>query len=106
MNDRDTKQRLPIDLVLKNGEYAHIKTSTKLLVGHSNGEPVAEKTKFGWVIMSPHGIDFEQADFDSLCRLDVLGLENNRENDQTVVYVDFKEQLARSSFSYYEVNLP
>ena len=65
--------------------------------------------------MSP-GIDFDrgtvfltqtsQADFDSLCRLDVLGLADTTENDQIVVYEDFKEQFVRSLSGYYEVNMP
>ena len=115
MDDRDTKQQLPVHLVSGNGEYARIKTSTKPLVGRGDGEPVAEKTKFGWVIMSP-GIDFDrgtmlmtqtsQSDFENLCRLDVLGLADSMENDQNVVYDDFKERLVRNSSGYYEVNLP
>ena len=115
MDDHDIKQQLPIHLILGNGEYARIKTSTKPLVGRGDGEPVAEKTKFGWVIMSL-GIDFDrgtmlltqtsQSEFESLCRLDVLGLADTMENDQNVVYDDFKEQLVRNPSGYYEVNLP
>ena len=47
------------------------------------GEPVAEQTKFGWSIMSP-GAEFDKgtmlftqtsrADFEDLCRLNILGL--------------------------------
>ena len=36
-----------------------------------------------------------QADFETLCRLDVLGLADTLENDQDTVYQDFKEQLVR-----------
>ena len=90
IDDCDTNDRLPIHLVLGNGEYARIKTSTKPVIGGDN-EPVAEKTKLGWFIMSP-GIDFDRntmlltqtahSDFESLCRLDVLGLADTIENDQ------------------------
>jgi hypothetical protein len=52
IDDPDTKEKLPIHLVLGNGEYARIKTSTKPLIG-GDYEPVAEKTKFDWFIMSP-----------------------------------------------------
>jgi hypothetical protein len=99
IDDFDTKDRLPIHLVLGNGEYARIKTSTKSVIGGDH-EPVAEKTKLGWFIMSP-GIDFDRGtmlltqtahlDFKSLGRLDVLGLADTMENDQNAVYDDFKE---------------
>jgi hypothetical protein len=100
--------------VLGNGEYARIKTSTKPVIGGDH-EPVAEKTKLGWFIMSP-GIDFDRStmlltqtahsDFESLCRLDVLGLADTMENDQNAVCDDFKEQLVRNPASWYETNLP
>ena len=114
IDDSDTKNHLPIHLVLGNGEYARIKTSTKPLIG-GDCEPVAEKTKFGWFIMSP-GIDFDRntmlltqtahSDFESLCRLDVLGLADTTENDQNVVYEDFKEQLTRDPDGWYETDMP
>ena len=87
-------------IILGSGEYARIKTSTKPRIG-GNGEPVAEQTKLGWFIMSP-GAEFDkgtmlltqtsQADFENLCRLDVLRLADTPENDQDAVYQDFKEQ--------------
>lgn len=36
-----------------------------------------------------------QSDFENLCRLDVLGLADTLENDQSAVYDEFKEQLVR-----------
>ena len=103
MDDSDTKQQLPVHIILSSGEYTRVKTDTKPLVG-GDGEPVAERTKLGWFIMSP-GAEFNkgtmlltqtsQADFETLCRLDVLGLADIPENDQDAVYQDFKEQLVR-----------
>ena len=93
MNDQDTKQRLPIHLTLKNGEYSRIKTSTKPLVGREDGgEGGGGKTKLAWFMMSP-GIDFDhspvlltqtsQSDFENLCRLDVLDfVENKRKRSE------------------------
>ena len=93
MDDTDTKPQLPIHIVLGNREYARIKTSTKPLVGKEL-EPIGEKTKLGWFIMSP-GVEFDnkamlltqssQADFENLCRLDVLGLADTSGNDQVAV---------------------
>jgi hypothetical protein len=115
IDELDTKKKLPIHLVLGNGEYARIKMSTKPLIG-GKCKPVAEKTKLGWFIMSP-GIDFDSStmlltqtvhwDFENLCRLDVLGLADlMMENDQSVVYEYFKEQLLRDPEGWYEANLP
>ena len=73
------------------------------------------KTKLGWFIMSPW-VEFDkntmlltqtsQADFENLCRLDVLGLADSSENDQDAVYDDFKENLMRNQAGWYETNLP
>ena len=104
MDDKDTKDKLPIHVILGISEYARIKTRSKPLVG-GPGEPVAEQTKFGRSIMSP-GAEFDKgtmlftqtsrADFEDLCRLDILGLADTPENQGTV-YEDFKEQLERDS---------
>ena len=104
MIDTDTKSQLPTHVILGSGDYARIKTPTKPLIGR-DGEPVAEKTKFGWTILSP-GVEFDrkkmmltqtsQVDFDQLCRLDVLGLADSSENNQTSVHTEFQEQLERN----------
>ena len=51
ITDRDTKEQLPIHVVLGSGEYAQVKTETKPQIGQ-DGEPVAKKTKLGWFIES------------------------------------------------------
>ena len=114
ITDRDTKDQLPIHVVLGSGEYARVKTETKPQIGQ-DGEPVAEKTKLGWFIMSP-GSEFDhntmlltqtsQSDYEDLCRLDILGLADTPEHDQTMVHAEFKEQLQRSSEGWYETGLP
>ena len=52
MDDMDTKQELPIHVILGASEYARLKTSSVPRDGNP-GEPVAELTSFGWTIMSP-----------------------------------------------------
>ena len=114
ITDQDTKDQLPIHVVLGSGEYARVKTETKPQIGQ-DGEPVAEKTKLGWFIMSP-GSEFDhntmlltqtsQSDYEDLCRLDILGLADTPEHDQSIVHVEFKEQLERSPEGWYETGLP
>ena len=94
ITDCDTKERLPIHVVLGSGEYVRVKTETKPQIGQ-DGEPVAEKTKLEWFIMSP-GSEFDhntmllmqtsQSDYEELCRLDVLGLADTPEHDQSMVH--------------------
>ncbi|XP_046864614.1 uncharacterized protein LOC124459130, partial [Xenia sp. Carnegie-2017] len=47
-----------------------------------------------------------QKDYEDLCRLDVLGLADTAEHDQSMVYNEFKEQLTRSPEGWYETGLP
>ena len=113
IEDLDSKEQLPVHMVLGSGEYARIKTETKPHISR-DGEPIAEKTKLGWFIMPP-GQEFDhnrmmltqtsQTDYEELCRLDVLGLADSSEHDQLAVYCEFKEQLVRNE-GWYETGLP
>ena len=114
MNDQDEKSRLPVHLILGAGEYAKVKTESTPKIGEP-GEPVAELTKFGWIIMSPgKELDMTKmlltqtshADYEELCRLDVLGLSDTPTNDQKNVYTEFQEQLTRDKEGWYETGLP
>jgi hypothetical protein len=114
IHDDDAKPQLPVHVVLGGGEYARIKTENCPRVG-KEGEPIAELTKLGWFIMSP-GQEFDhnnmmltqtsQSDHEELCRLDVLGLSDTAEHDQSEVYREFKEQLQRSPEGWYTTSLP
>lgn len=75
----------------------------------------AEKTKFAWNILAQgKEIDYSamlfaqtsQRDYEDLCRLDVLGLADKPEYDQSSVYSEFQEQLTRSNEGWYETGLP
>lgn len=44
--------------------------------------------------------------YEKLCRLDVLGLEDSLNDDQGEVQKEFHEQLQRSPEGWYETNLP
>ena len=114
IEDHDKKSKLPVHVILGSGDYSRVKTETKPRVG-MDMEPVAELTQLGWFLMSP-GKEFDrktmlltqtnQSDYEQLCRLDVLGLEDAPEHDQRVVYNEFKEQLTRDPEGWYETGLP
>ena len=111
--DNDPKPFLPVHVILGASDYAAIKTAEPARVGEL-GEPVAEKTKFGWTLMSP-GKELDHSkmlltqtsytDYEELCRLDVLGLEDRAEHDQETVHVEFREQLVRDPNGWYETGL-
>ena len=45
------------------------------------------------------------ADYEKLCRLDILGIEDSPTGDQGEVYKEFQEQLQRNSEKWYETTL-
>ena len=102
-------------IILGAGDYAKVKTESVPKIGEP-GQPVAELTKFGWIIMSPgkESLDLtnvlltqtSHVDYEELCRLDVLGLSDTPSNDQSSVYAEFKEQLVRHEEGWYETGLP
>ncbi len=110
MNDTDTKQELPVHLILGTGEYTKIRTKTTPKIGKSV-EPVAQ---LGWTIMSP-GTEADltkmlltqttPSDYENLCKLDILGLKDSPTGDQNIVYQEFKERLVRSPDGWYETGL-
>lgn len=113
MDDVDEKEQLPVHLILGTNEYAQIKTETTPKIGKP-GEPIAELTRLGWTIMSPGSesdltnmflTQTSSADYEALCKLDVLGLQDHPAGDQDIVYEEFKEQLARNPEGWYETGL-
>ena len=115
MGDQDSKDILPVHLILGASDYPKIKTETAPRVG-ALGEPVGEKTKLGWTIMSPgKEVDLSpmfftqtsHVDYDELCKLDVLGLADAPIGDQAEVYSKFKEQsMQDAEEGRYETGLP
>ncbi|KAK3742407.1 hypothetical protein QZH41_020716, partial [Actinostola sp. cb2023] len=97
------------------GEYAKLKMNCPPKIGRP-GEPVGELTRFGWTIISSGKEPLDtstmlltqtsQADYEELCRMDVLGLADTPSNDQDNVYEEFKEQLKRDPVGWYETGLP
>lgn len=92
MDDEGTKQELPIHVILGASEYARLKTSSVPKIGNP-GEPIAELTSFGWTIMSPGAetnlssmylTRSSSTDYEELCSLDVLGLEDKPAGNQQI----------------------
>ena len=52
MEDTDRKAELPIHMVLGTSVWCNIKMRVLPRVVNP-GEPIAEQTRFGWIIMSP-----------------------------------------------------
>ena len=113
MDDEDTKPELPMHLILGASEYSRIKTQTKPKIGKA-GEPIAELTTLGWTMMSAgkevgltsaYLTRTSSADYEQLCSLDVLGLEDKADRNQQSVYEEFKEQLRQSAEGWYETGL-
>ena len=76
---------------------------------------MAEYTLFGWTVMPPGSeTDLDKMflaqtasnDYEEFYRVDVLGLEDKPNGDQSVVYEEFLEQLSRSPEGWYETGLP
>ena len=52
MNNTDEKEQLPVHIILGAGDFAKIKMEKSPRVGKI-GEPFAELTNMGWVMISP-----------------------------------------------------
>ena len=113
MDDQDEKAELPVHMIIGTNQYPKIKTKTPARIGNP-GKPIAELTKFGWIIMSPvpeqdltsmYLTQTSSGDYEQLCRLDVLGLEDQPTGDQAAIYEEFKEQLIRSDEGWYKTGL-
>jgi hypothetical protein len=110
--NEDGKQNHPIHIILGAGDIARIKASG-FIAGKSD-EPIAEKTLFGWTLMGQGtttnlgylATNTAQDDYRTLYSLDVLGLEDAREGDQTLIHEEFKEQLQRKDDGTYSTGLP
>ena len=69
MDDHDPREELPIHVVLGANEFSKIKMKEVPRVGMA-GEPVAELTRFGWMIISPGNEIQQNAYLTRSCQLD------------------------------------
>ena len=113
MNERDTKPELSIHVILGASGFVKIKMQNCRSVGKTN-EPIAEQTKIGWVITSPSTESdlvssiytrTSVSDFDRLCDIDVLAVEENHLSHDENVYKKFKQELERNEGDWYTTGL-
>ena len=109
----DTKKDFPVHGILWAGDYTKIKTKERARVGKP-GEPIAELTRLGWVVISPGqesgltNMMFSKTsihDYENLHSLDVLGVKEEHVRRDEVVYDWLRKQLSQSPDGWYETNL-
>ena len=100
-------------MILGISDYAKIKMQERHRIGQP-GDPIAELTQFGWFIMSlVHESNLSHLlfsntsaqDYEKLCSLDVLGIEENHSLKDTEILNTFKKQLKQSDEGWYETSL-
>ena len=109
MEDSDNKEFLPAHVISEASEYVNIKPKKDAKV-EQKGEPVAEYTDFGWVIITG-GINgtsnclmltrSAKANYAQLCSLDVLGLKEDAPSMDNDIYQRFKDQLGKNEEGWY-----
>ena len=113
INDHDPKSELPVHVILGISDYTKIKTQERPRVVLP-GKPVAKMTKFEWVIVCPgqetgvlnmlFSSKTSLHDYEKLCSIDCLGIEERRD-DSNYVYEEFQKLLGRGPGGFYETNL-
>ena len=107
-NGNSTKYILPIHLILGASGCAKAKVQELPRIGQK-GEPVAELTRLGRVIISPGTeVDYTKMthvktstyDNDRLCNLDILGIHDANNKNQ-LIHQEFKEQLKQDQEGWY-----
>ncbi|XP_048575296.1 uncharacterized protein LOC116604510 [Nematostella vectensis] len=108
---RTASEEYPIHVILSDAFYCKIRTE-QIIKGQPD-DPVVEGTTFGWVVHG--GKEYadgrcmfvrETNDYERLYALDVLGIEDRSETDQSDVYSEFRENISRTDDGRYEVSVP
>ena len=108
---RSESEEYPIHVILGDATYCKIRTD-QVYKGKSE-DPIVEGTTFGWVVHG--GQDYADSrcmyvcdhnDYEQLYSLDVLGVEDRGEKDQSTVYAEFQESITRKEDGRYEVAVP
>ena len=108
---RSESEEYPIHVILGDPTFCKIRTD-QVYKGKPE-DPIVEGTTFGWIV---HGgqeyadarcmFVSERSDYEQLYSLDVLGIEDRGEKDQSTVYAEFRENIKRTEDGCYEVAVP
>lgn len=96
---------LAVHVILGASDNAKIKTPEFQRTG-TIGEPVAEYTLFEWTTMSPKLAQTVSNDYEQLYWMDILGLEDKPNGDESVFFQELLEKLSRSPEGWNETGLP
>ena len=95
---RSESEEYPIHVILGDATYCKIRTD-QVYKGKSE-DPIVEGTTFGWVVHG--GQDYADSrcmyvcdhnDYEQLYSLDILGVEDRGEKDQSTIYAEFQESI-------------
>ena len=111
MDEFQTKAVLPIHVILGASDFTKIKTKAPRI--GKIGDPTAELTKLGWIIISPgkestcsHLLLKTSAfsNYEELCSLDAQGISEKEDANNESVLNKFKSQLLEKE-GFYETEL-
>ena len=116
LEERETQDLLFIHIMLGIADYQRIQTNEPLVLGmNTNMDPVAEFTKLGWTLCGgvtrkiqfekQYFVNDEKSEFQKLCSLDVLGLEDVIQPEE-FSHPTFKDHIKYCEKGYYETVLP
>ena len=112
----ETQDLFPVHVILSAADYQRIRTNEPPVLGlNTNTDPIAEFTKLEWTLcrgvarktqfQKQYFVNDEKSEFQRLCSLDVLGLEDAIQpgefNHQT-----FKDHIKQCEKGYYETVVP
>ena len=113
INDHDKKRELLVHVILGVNGYIRIKIQERPRAGFP-GEPIAELTKLGWVILLPGKENTSinilctktsLHDDEDFCGLESLVIVEKHEKSNEFVYGEFRKQLGWDSVGNYETKL-
>ena len=115
-DEKDTRDQLPIHILLGTKEYPRIRTTTSPIIGpDQENDPGAEFTVFGWVLYGKTVVDTTFVDrnfmlnsaeqeFELLCSTDILGLSEPSPREE--YHSKFAETIEQTEEGFYETDLP
>ena len=102
---RSESEVYPIHIILGDATYCKIRTD-QVYKGDSEDPIVKEQPSNGLFMAVMIMYVREHSDYEQLYLLDVLGVEDRGEKDQSTVHAEFQENITRKDDGRYEVAVP